>query len=196
MTDINQAARYASNWQDERNSAALYRAISEAERNPQLREVYRRMAEAEERHSAFWEAKLRAAKQAAPRFRLSWRTRALISLARRFGPDFVLPNIVPLEQIDSHNYDQQPEARAGGLPKDEQSHARLLKAITGGSRAAGLEGSRIAQLEGRHRAIGAGITLPTGRSVLYSGARQVLFGLLAAAITFALGRLIGATIVG
>lgn len=45
-------------------------------------------------------------------------------------------------------------------------------------------------------AIGAGITLLTGRSVLYSGARQVLFGLLAAAITFGLGRLIGAAIVG
>ena len=207
MTDINQAARYASNWQDERNSAALYRAISEAERNPQLREVYRRMAEAEERHSAFWEAKLRAAKQAAPRFRLSWRTRALISLARRFGPDFVLPNIVPLEQIDSHNYDQQPEARAGGLPKDEQSHARLLKVITGGSRAAGLEGSRIAQLEGRHRAIGgnalraavlgandgllSNFSLVMGVAGAELSARSVLVtgfaGLLAGACSMALG---------
>jgi VIT1/CCC1 family predicted Fe2+/Mn2+ transporter len=135
------------------NSAALYRAIAGVEKNPRLGEVYRRMAEAEERHSRFWEAKLSAAKQPPPAFKLNWRTRALIFLARRFGPEFVLPNIVPLEQIDSHKYDSQPEARAGGLPKDEQSHARLLRAITGGSRA-GLEGSRIAQLEGRHRAVG------------------------------------------
>src|SRR2546425_13331493 len=77
----------------------------------------------------------------------------LIFLARPFGPAFVLPNIEPLEEIDSHKYDLQPEAQAGGLPQQEQSHARLLQAITGGSRA-GLEGSRIAQLEGRHRAIG------------------------------------------
>src|SRR5262249_33856858 len=38
--------------------------------------------------------------------------------------------------------------------------------------------------------IGAGITLLTGRGVLYSGLRQILFGLLAAGITFSLGRLI------
>ena len=60
--------------------------------------------------------------------------RTLIFLARRFGPAFVLPNIEPLEQIDSHKYDLQPEALAGGLPQQEQSHARLLRAITGGSR--------------------------------------------------------------
>ena len=65
----------------------------------------------------------------------------------------MLPNLEPLEQLDRHKYDRQPEAQAGGLPQQEHSHARLLQAITGGSRA-GLEGSRIAQLEGRHRAIG------------------------------------------
>ncbi|WP_231184306.1 VIT1/CCC1 family protein [Haladaptatus sp. DYF46] len=45
-------------------------------------------------------------------------------------------------------------------------------------------------------AIGAGITLLTGRSVLYSGGRQVLIGLAAAALTFGVGRLIGVTIAG
>src|SRR5205085_7023438 len=54
---------------------------------------------------------------------------------------------------DSHKYDRQPEAKAGSLPQQEQSHARLLRAITGSLRG-GLEGSRIAQLEGRHRVIG------------------------------------------
>ena len=39
--------------------------------------------------------------------------------------------------------------------------------------------------------IGAGITLITGRNALYSGARQILFGVAAAAITFGIGRLVG-----
>jgi VIT1/CCC1 family predicted Fe2+/Mn2+ transporter len=39
--------------------------------------------------------------------------------------------------------------------------------------------------------IGSGITLFTGRKVVYSGTRQVLFGLAAAGITFGIGRLIG-----
>ncbi|HEX3303920.1 MAG TPA: VIT1/CCC1 family protein [Thermomicrobiales bacterium] len=39
--------------------------------------------------------------------------------------------------------------------------------------------------------IGAAITVITGRSVLMSGGRQVVFGMAAAAITFGVGRLIG-----
>jgi VIT1/CCC1 family predicted Fe2+/Mn2+ transporter len=39
--------------------------------------------------------------------------------------------------------------------------------------------------------IGAGITLTTGVPLLKAGGRQVLFGLMAAAITFGLGRLVG-----
>jgi VIT1/CCC1 family predicted Fe2+/Mn2+ transporter len=42
--------------------------------------------------------------------------------------------------------------------------------------------------------IGAAITLFTGKNVWYSGFRQMLFGLLAAAITFGIGKLIGVSI--
>lgn len=42
--------------------------------------------------------------------------------------------------------------------------------------------------------IGSAITLFTGKSVWFSGFRQVIFGLLAAAITFGIGRLIGVSI--
>ncbi len=42
--------------------------------------------------------------------------------------------------------------------------------------------------------IGAAITLMTGRNALYSGLRQVLFGLAAAAVTFGVGHLIGVNV--
>ncbi len=42
--------------------------------------------------------------------------------------------------------------------------------------------------------IGAAITLFTGRNVWFSGFRQVLFGLAAAAITFGIGKLIGVSV--
>lgn len=42
--------------------------------------------------------------------------------------------------------------------------------------------------------IGAAITLFTGKNVWYSGFRQVLFGLIAAAITFGIGKFIGVAI--
>jgi VIT1/CCC1 family predicted Fe2+/Mn2+ transporter len=44
--------------------------------------------------------------------------------------------------------------------------------------------------------IGAAITLMTGRTVLQSGGRQLLFGLAAAALTFGIGRLMGVTLGG
>lgn len=44
--------------------------------------------------------------------------------------------------------------------------------------------------------IGAGITLFTGRNLVYSGARQVLFGLVAAMVTFGIGHLIGGNLGG
>lgn len=42
--------------------------------------------------------------------------------------------------------------------------------------------------------LGAAITLFTGRTVAYSGFRMVVFGLVAAAVTFGIGRLIGVSI--
>ena len=44
--------------------------------------------------------------------------------------------------------------------------------------------------------IGAAITLFTGKSIWFSGFRQVLFGLAAAAITYGIGKLIGISIAG
>ncbi len=44
--------------------------------------------------------------------------------------------------------------------------------------------------------IGTLITLLTGRSALFSGTRQLCFGLLAAGVTFGLGRLIGTAVGG
>lgn len=44
--------------------------------------------------------------------------------------------------------------------------------------------------------LGSVITLFTGRTILYSGFRMVIFGLMAAAVTFGIGRLIGVSIGG
>jgi VIT1/CCC1 family predicted Fe2+/Mn2+ transporter len=45
-------------------------------------------------------------------------------------------------------------------------------------------------------AVGAGVSLLTGRGTLYSGARQVIIGAGAAAITYAVGSLIGVSVAG
>lgn len=142
--------RYQANWRDEIDSIALYQAIAATEPQPQLAEIYRKLAAVEEQHAQFWESQLKVAGQSIPSRRPGWRSRTLIWLARRFGPRFVLPTITTLEQADSTGYDAQPESRATQLPAQERSHARVLRTLSSGS--GGIEGSVLAQLEGRHRA--------------------------------------------
>jgi VIT1/CCC1 family predicted Fe2+/Mn2+ transporter len=153
MPDSHSLDRYLSNLQGEIDSAGLYRALAEAESDAHLSEVYRRLAAVEEAHAEFWRQQLAKSGTSAPRPRLGWRTRALAWLARRFGPQFVLPTISSLEQRDSAQYDHQPEAVAGGLPVAERSHNRIVQRIAA-SIPGGLSGGALAQLERRHRSGG------------------------------------------
>ena len=45
--------RYLENWQDEIESAFLYRSLAQVEPQPALAEVYRRLAATEETHAQF-----------------------------------------------------------------------------------------------------------------------------------------------
>jgi vacuolar iron transporter family protein len=150
MADDGSVARYRTNLQGEVDSAALYRAMAETEKDPHLSEVYRRLAAVEEAHAEFWRKQLGRIGATARARRPGWRTRALVWLARRFGPQFVLPTLSTLEQRDVGTYDKQPEAVAGGLPVAERSHNRVVEAMAS-AMPGGATGSSLARLEGRHR---------------------------------------------
>jgi len=153
MTNDDDARRYSTNLQGEVEGSALYTALAESEADPHLAEVYRRLAAVESAHAEFWRKQLARLGVESSVKRPGFRTRALIWLTRRFGPQFVLPSVSALERRDSGQYDAQPEAVAGGLPLAERSHRRVVEAI---ERAVpgGLSGSALARLEGRHRAGG------------------------------------------
>ncbi|HVH73373.1 MAG TPA: VIT1/CCC1 transporter family protein [Stellaceae bacterium] len=153
MPEKDPRRRYSANLQGEIDSAALYRTLAEAEQDPRLATVYRRLAAVEEAHAEFWRTRIRGLRQRVPSLRPGFRARALGWLARRFGPNFVLPTLDTLEHMDSGTYDAQPEAVAQGLPAAERSHARILAAVAAGSPGA-LGGPALARLEGRHRSMG------------------------------------------
>ena len=145
MTDVNEQRRLKDNLQGEVDGAAVYRALADAESDPNLANIYRRLAAVESAHAEFWRSRLDRDAGLTP----SFRARALSWLARRFGPGFILPTIAATEISGSTDYDSQPDAVAGGLPTAERSHARLLQAAA--STHKGLAGPALAQLEGRHR---------------------------------------------
>ena len=137
--------------EDERNSATLYRALADAEKNPKIAEVYRRLAATEESHANTWAAKLKATNVSVPVFKPAWRTRVLIWAARRFGANTVLPSLSAMENRGTHNYTQQ--GAPAGMIAQERSHAMLMRTISQ-TMHGGMEGSAVAQLEGRHRSAG------------------------------------------
>jgi len=206
MAEANPQQRYAANLQGELDSASLYKTLSQTEKNPQLAQVYARLAAVESAHAEFWKRQIESLGKRVPQLRPGFRTRALAWLARRFGPAFVLPTVNTLEQMDSGAYSAQPEAVAGGLPAAERSHARIIEALAAPSPTA-FSGATLARLEGRHHGLGgnalraavlgandglvSNLSLVTGvagadmapRAILVTG----LAGLLAGACSMALG---------
>ena len=143
--------RYLANMSDELNSVALYSAMSEAEKDPKIAEVYRRLAKTEQAHADTWAGKAREAGASVPEFRPALRTRILAWVARRFGVGTVLPALSAREVNGSNGYSNQPDAV--GMVCTERAHAVLLQQITRGTHE-GMEGASVAQLEGRHRTAG------------------------------------------
>lgn len=196
--------RYLDNWNDERNSAAMYNLLEELQKDERLAKIYKRMAAVEIHHAERWEKLMREAGAEVPMFQISGRTRVMMWLARRFGPQFVLPNIVSMEQQGSSKYSTQAEAQ--DFVGDESSHARILNQISSSTRG-GMEGASLAQLEGRHRAAGgnalraavlgandglvSNLSLVMGVAGAALASKQILItglaGLLAGAISMALG---------
>jgi vacuolar iron transporter family protein len=149
LEDDKSLRRYLTNLQGEIDSIALYRGLAQLESKPEVSSVYRRLAELEQDHAEFWKTRLAAIGHPIPELQTRWRTRALIWLARRFGPAFVLPIATSLERGGSGEYDTQPEAAAGGLPAAERSHARMIEALA--APAPALSIAALTRLEGRHQ---------------------------------------------
>jgi len=152
MSDQDDIKRYISNRQKEIDGAALYKVLADTEKQPQMAEIYRKLAASEEKHAAAWEKKLTELKVSIPPRRPTWRAVTMIWLAKRFGPQFVLPTITSNEKADSQAYDGQSDEEAKEFSLDEKSHARLLSMASHST--GGLPGGTVAQLEGRHKASG------------------------------------------
>lgn len=120
-------ARYRANLRDELNGAALYRALAHAEPDPSRKELFAELAAAEAKHAEIWRGKLAAAGVAEEPHRPDFRTRLLGALARRFGPQFVLPTVAAAEFADRNKYAGQRDAHA--ISAEERGHAAVVQTL-------------------------------------------------------------------
>jgi VIT1/CCC1 family predicted Fe2+/Mn2+ transporter len=146
-------ARYLENWQSEIDSAAQYHALAKAEASPQISKVYENLAAQEEKHISFWEKYITDSGNLVPKRTPTFRSRIIIWLTKKFGPQVVLSTISQLERADQNGYLRQSESSRTKMTAQEQWHTLVLGEIekTSGT---GVKGSALAKIEGRHRSVG------------------------------------------
>ena len=131
---------FEHHWQDEADAAYLYRVLAGAESDAAKRDVYRRLAEVEDRHVEVWGRLLAEHGRAPGAFRPSGRARLLAFLGRRFGPGFLLPMLLAEEgrevkaYMDMHRATPRDVAGRGEaltLARESAEHATELASIAG-----------------------------------------------------------------
>jgi len=131
---------FEHHWQDEADAAYLYRLLSAAEPDPKKKDIYRRLAEVEDRHVEIWADLLRQNGHEPGEFRPTARTRLLAMLGRWFGPGFLLPMLLAEEGREVKGYLDMHRQTASGAPgsaealtlaRESAEHASTLNQISG-----------------------------------------------------------------
>ena len=127
-------------WQDEADAAYLYRLLSNAEPDAKKKDLYRRLAEVEDRHVEVWARLMREHGREPGRFSPSARTRLLAGLGKVFGPSFLLPMLLAEEGREVKGYLDMHRRSARGAPGADESltlaresaeHVTTLNEISG-----------------------------------------------------------------
>ena len=120
MNDAN-TRKMLTQWREERNAGWLYERLAQAEKLPELAEVYRRLAATELRHAGVWAERLRSLGSAVPVFRPAPRTIILGWLAGWLSPAAVVPGLAAMENSASNTYIAQIDDADGvSMAADER----------------------------------------------------------------------------
>jgi VIT1/CCC1 family predicted Fe2+/Mn2+ transporter len=169
---------------DERQAAQVYRELAHR-RDGEEREILMGLAEAEERHAAYWERRL--GEHVGRPVRPSLRARLMGVLARRIGWVFVLALVEQAERrLTNHATADVPPA----MLADEQIHGEVVRGLAARSRAR-MSGTLRAGVFGINDGLVSNVALVLG--VIGGGADPMtilltgLAGLLAGALSMAAG---------
>ncbi len=175
---------------DEREEARVYRELA-CRRDGEEREILLGLADAEERHAAYWQGLL-GDRVGKPR-RGSLRMRLLAFLARRFGWVFVLALV---QQAESRSRYESDADATPAMAADERIHGEVVRGLAAQGRAR-MSGTLRAAVFGINDGLVSNIALVLGvigggaspQTVLLTG----LSGLLAGALSMAAGEFISVT---
>jgi vacuolar iron transporter family protein len=132
-------ASWGHHYADERDAAWLYRRIGEAERDQHRRDLFDKLADVEDQHTARWAELFQHAGQPLPQYEVSRRTRGLAWIAKTFGSSAVLPLILREEgrevqaylRLARHASNREMHQAAVDIANDSAVHARELSEVMG-----------------------------------------------------------------
>ena len=131
---------FEHHWQDEADAAFLYRVLAKEEPDPKKQDLYRRLADVEERHVEIWARLMAEHGRPVTAFRPSMRARLLARLGGVFGPGFLLPMLLAEEGREVRAYMDMHRSTAPGvagkgealtLARESAEHATTLSSIAG-----------------------------------------------------------------
>lgn len=140
---MSQPPQYDASWNhhyaDERDAAWLYRQLGAVERDAQRRDLFVKLADVEDQHTARWAELFQRAGQPLPHYTVSSRTRALAWIAKVFGSGAVLPLILREEGREVQAYlglaryssNGEMHQAAVDIANDSAVHARELSEVMG-----------------------------------------------------------------
>ncbi|NIR45546.1 MAG: hypothetical protein GWN99_14105 [Gemmatimonadetes bacterium] len=125
--------------QDEADAAYLYRVLAELEKSSKKREVYRRLAEVEDRHTGLWVELLRRHGVEAEEPGPTLRAQVMGRLGRWLGPGLLLPLLIREEGREVKGYldlyrrseSGAPQDTARTLARESAEHAQTLVELAG-----------------------------------------------------------------
>jgi vacuolar iron transporter family protein len=145
-------SRYKENLQAEIDASTIYRALSERDGDGERSLVYRKLAEAEERHAGVWIDKVEKLGAKRPsRPKPTFRARTIAALTRRFGTNVGLPFMTAMEKREAGSSEYAHEALEAGIAYEDRTHGRVLDQLSGS-----VGPAAITQIEGWHRGGGGG----------------------------------------
>ena len=124
---------------DEADAAFLYRELAAGESDPMRSALYTRLADVENRHVGVWQKLLAENGHSIPTVRVSVKARTMAWVARRFGPQWLLPMLLEEEGQEVKGYlslyRSAPDGATGPaalrLARESKEHADTLSKIAG-----------------------------------------------------------------
>lgn len=172
----------ARSWNEEKQSAWLYRALARSERDPRIASLFLSLAEAADAQAGTWETLAKADGQTLPQpFAPATRARLVAALARRLGPRRLRPALAALKVRGLSAYTAALDGHL--LPTDLAQVGLSHRSVGGGNLRAAIFGVNDGLVSNASLILGVvGAQAGTG-TVLATG----IAGLLAGALSMAAG---------